>query len=80
MSELKEKKELTRREKDVYNFVVSFRNEKNFSPSMRIIAQGVGVYSVSTISFHVHKIVEKGWFQPYDGTPHSIVPITNTLL
>jgi len=75
---LKERIELTKREKAVYNFVVSFRNEKHFSPSMRMIAEGVGLYSASTVSFHVHKIVDKGWFLPYDGTPNSIVPVTNT--
>lgn len=75
---MKEKIELTKREKAVYNFVVLFRNEKHFSPSMRMIAEGVGLYSASTVSFHVHKIVEKGWFLPYDGTPYSLVPITST--
>lgn len=78
MHKLKERIELTKKEKVVYNFVVSFRNERRFSPSMRMIAEGVGLYSASTVSFHVHKIVDKGWFLPYDGTPNSLVPITNT--
>lgn len=70
--------ELTKREKDVYNFVVAFRNEKRFSPSMRKIADGVGLQSVSTVYTHIHRIVDKGWFLPYDGTPNSIVPVSNT--
>jgi len=73
---MKQKGTLTKREKDVYDFVVSFRNEKHFSPSMRRIAQGIGVYSVSTVAVHVHNIVDKGWFMPYDSTPNSIVPVT----
>lgn len=80
MYTLKGNVELTKREKDVYNFVVAFRNEKQFSPSLRKIAAGIGLYSVSTISAHVHKIAAKGWFLPYDGTPNSIVPISNTLI
>jgi len=70
--------ELTKREKDVYNFVVAFRNEKQVSPSLRKIAAGIGLCSVSTVSAHVHKIADKGWFLPYDGTHNSIVPVTNT--
>lgn len=72
--------ELTKREKDVYNFVVAFRREKQFSPSLRKIATGLGLYSVSTVSAHVHRIADKGWFLPYDGTPNSIVPISDTLV
>lgn len=75
---MKDKEAMTKREKDVYNFVVMFRNEKHFSPSMRKIAEGLGLNSPSTVSGHVHNIVDKGWFLPYDGTPNSIVPITNT--
>lgn len=40
---MKDKEAMTKREKDVYNFVVMFRNEKHFSPSMRKIAEGLGV-------------------------------------
>ena len=76
MYTLKGNVELTKREKDVYKF----RNEKQFSPSLRKIAAGIGLYSVSTVSAHVHKIAAKGWFLPYDGTPNSIVPISNTLI
>jgi len=75
---LKGNVELTKREKDVYNYVVAFRKEKQFSPSLRKIAAGIGLHSVSTVAAHVHKIADKGWFLPYDGTPHSIVPVTNT--
>ena len=78
MYTLKGNVELTKREKDVYNYVVAFRKEKHFSPSLRKIAAGIGLHSVSTVAAHVHKIADKGWFLPYDGTPYSIVPVTNT--
>ena len=78
MYTLKGNVELTKREKDVYNYVVAFRKEKHFSPSLRKIAAGIGLHSVSTVAARVHKIADKGWFLPYDGTPYSIVPVTNT--
>ena len=77
---LKEMIEMTKRERDVYKYVVLFRNDKHISPSMRKIAEGIGIKSVSTVSVHVHNIIEKGWFLPYDGTHNSIVPITNRTL
>ena len=69
MYTLKGNVELTKREKDVYNYVVAFRKEKHFSPSLRKIAAGIGMQSVSTVAAHVHKLADKGWFLPYDGTP-----------
>ena len=78
MYTLKGNVELTKREKDVYNYVVAFRKEKHFSPSLRKIAAGIGLLSVSTVAAHVQKIADTGWFLPYDGTPYSIVPVTNT--
>ena len=80
MRKLGNKAAITKREKDIYNFVVEYRNEKHFSPSMRVIAAGVGLFSVSTVCVHIHKIAEKGWFYPYDGTPGSIVPTTQSTI
>lgn len=66
--------ELTKREQEVFDYVVQFRKNKRFSPSMRQIALGVGLASVSTVHHHVHSITQKGWFLPYTGAPGSIIP------
>lgn len=52
---------MTKREQDIYRFILEYRKEKRFSPSMRDIAAGVGLYSVSTVHVHVHKLMDKGW-------------------
>lgn len=65
---------MTKRERVIYDFVVRYREEMHFSPSMRVIAAGVGLYSVSTVHKHVHALAEKGWLMPYEGKLHSIIP------
>lgn len=73
---MQEKIKLTGRERVIFEFIVLFRKEKHFSPSMRQIAKGVGLSSASTVFGHIHSIEQKGWLLPYDGTPGSIIPAT----
>ena len=40
-------KRMTRREQAVYDYVLLFRAKMRFSPSMREIAEGIGLNSVS---------------------------------
>lgn len=77
---MQQREQLTQREKQIYNFIVEFRRQKHFSPSMRKIANGIGLNSVSTISVHVHKMVKKGWFLPYDGSHNAIIPISDSII
>lgn len=65
---------MTRKEQVIYDFVILYREKMHFSPSMREIADGVGLYSVSTVHKHVHSLVDKGWFLPYDGKNRTILP------
>jgi repressor LexA len=65
---------MTRKEQVIYDFVVLYRAKMHFSPSMREIAEGVGLYSVSTVHKHVHSLVGKGWFLPYAGKNRTILP------
>lgn len=68
-----DKVELTKREKDVYRYIVDFRDQNLCSPSMREIASGLGLYSASTIHEHVHNMIDKGWLMPL-GKNHVIIP------
>ena len=69
-----EKTEMTKREHDVYNYILEYRKEKRFSPSMREIAEGLGLHYVSTIHVHVHNLVDKGWLLPCEQLNRTIVP------
>lgn len=65
---------ITKREQDVYNYIVRYRREMHFSPSMRDIMTGIGLHSVSTVHRHVHSLIEKEWLLPCNGKTRSIVP------
>ena len=67
-------KRMTRREQAVYDYVLLFRAKMRFSPSMREIAEGIGLNSVSTVHKHGHSLVNKGWFLPYIGKNRTILP------
>lgn len=66
---------LTNKEQEVYAFILDFRRDMRFSPSMREIASGVGLYSVSTVHKHVHHLIDKGWLLPVDGGNRKLVPV-----
>ena len=41
--------EMTKREQDVYKFILEYRKEKRFSPSMREIADGIALHSARRV-------------------------------
>jgi len=51
--------ELTEREKEVLDFIVEYRKEKGYSPSMREIAQGCYIGSLNGVSYFVNQLVIK---------------------
>lgn len=51
---------LTRRQKDVFDFISAFEKEHGIAPSMREIAAGVQLASPSTAHKHVQALREKG--------------------
>lgn len=70
-----EKIQMTKRENDVYHYIVKYRKEKRFSPSMREIAEGIGLHSASTVHVHVHNLMDKGWLQPVERMNRTILPV-----
>lgn len=69
-----EKQTLTRKEQEVYSFILEYRRDMRFTPSMREIADGMGLNSVSTVHRHVHSLIDKGWLLPYVASGRSAVP------
>ena len=52
-------KELTNREKEVLDFIISFRSEHNYSPSFREICVGCYLGSLSSAKYYVNQLVIK---------------------
>ncbi|RMG45203.1 MAG: repressor LexA [Acidobacteria bacterium] len=51
---------LTRRQKQIYDFVRSFIEERGYSPSLEEIGRHFGLSSVATVHKHVTNLVRKG--------------------
>jgi repressor LexA len=50
---------LTRRQKDVVDFVSSFINDRGYSPSFEEIAEGLGLASLATVHKHIQALEAK---------------------
>ncbi len=73
-------KNMTKREQVIYDYVLLYRAEMHISPSMREIAEGVGLYSASTVHKHVHSLMDKGWLIPFEGKNRAIIPCEDVLV
>lgn len=51
---------LTRRQRQVFDFIRDFIREHNYSPSLEEIAKGLGLSSLATVHKHLGNLAEKG--------------------
>lgn len=57
---------LTRRQKDTYEFIIRFALENNVLPSVREIAKGLGISSISSVHYHMKGLINAGYIEPYE--------------
>jgi len=53
---------LSRRQEEILEFVASFKEENDYSPSLREIAEAFELSSVATVHQHVSALEKKGYF------------------
>lgn len=64
---------LTKRQKEILNFIERFIQKKGYTPSYREIAKGLGLASPSTVCQHIKALCEKGVINTGDdGSARSI--------
>lgn len=51
---------LTRRQREVFEFIRSFINDNGYSPSLEEVARGLGLSSLATVHKHLTNLAEKG--------------------
>jgi repressor LexA len=51
---------ITRRQKEMYDFISSFVDRNGYSPSFEEIAEGLGLSSLATVHKHITNLEEKG--------------------
>src|SRR6266571_2836976 len=52
---------LTRRQKQVLDFLVDFINKRGYSPSFEEIGKGMGLSSLATVHKHLQTLAKKGF-------------------
>ena len=57
---------MSKRRKQIYDFIAVYIEENRFSPSMREITEGVGLQSASTVKSHLDRMQREGYidFEP----------------
>ena len=66
---------LTRRQREVYEFIRGFVAEKGYSPSLEEIAANFGLSSVATVHKHVQHLVEKRLLRKAWNRSRSVEPV-----
>ncbi len=63
---------LTRKQQEIYDYILSFTNEHGYPPSVREIGAGVGLKSPSTVHFHMKGLEEAGVIVKAEGKTRAI--------
>ena len=66
---------LTRRQREIYDFVCAFIAEHGYSPSLEEIGARFELASVATVHKHVAQLVAKGWLRKAWNRSRSLEPV-----
>lgn len=60
------------RKKQIIQFINDFRQQNTYAPTVREIADGVNLSSISTVQRHLTGLVEKGYIEMEQFKPRTI--------
>lgn len=63
---------LTKKQREVYNYIREYTESHSFPPSVREIGKGLGVSSPATVHGHINALIEKGLLERNDGRSRAI--------
>jgi len=66
---------LTRRQREIYDFIREYVASRGYSPSLEEIGANFGLSSVATVHKHVQHLVEKGWLRKAWNRSRSVEPV-----
>jgi repressor LexA len=69
---------LTRRQREIYDFIRGFVAEQGYSPSLEEIGAHFGLSSVATVHKHVSHLVEKGFLKKAWNRSRSVEPVEDS--
>jgi repressor LexA len=67
-------KEMSRRQKEVYDFIKDYHTQQGISPSVNDIAEGLGL-AHTTITIYVDVLKKKGFVKNLVGIPRSLTVV-----
>ena len=65
----------TKKQREVYDYIVSFRESKGYSPSFREISAHMGFAAPVGAMCHLHALRKKGWITWEEQCSRTIMPI-----
>lgn len=65
-------KTLTKKQKEVLDFIKKFMSKKGYSPTLDEIRDGLNLSAVSTVHQHIETLVEKGYLQKSENYSRAI--------
>jgi repressor LexA len=68
-------KQLTPKQQKIYDYILEFSEQHGYPPSVREIAQAVGLKSPSTVHFHMKALEEAGVITKSAGKTRAITPV-----
>lgn len=71
-------KALTKRQREVVDFISRFYQERGYAPSLEEIARAIKVSAVSTIHKHISLIQKKGYLQRVSSQSRGVTPLNHT--
>lgn len=72
-------KELTKKQQQIYDYIISFTDEHGYPPSVREIGEYVGLKSPSTVHFHLKGLQSAGLITQAAGKTRAISINSNNL-
>ena len=63
---------LTKKQKQIVDFITDFLKQNNYSPTYREIMTGLGLSSVSAVAEHIDNLVAKGVLRKTPGSARSL--------
>ena len=63
---------LTRREKEVYDYICATIEQNGYSPSVRDIRDNLGIKSTSTVHSYISRLEEKGYINKAEGKSRTL--------
>ena len=66
---------LTKRQREIYDYICEFVDDRGYSPSLEEIGEHFGLASVATVHKHVHHLVDKGLLRKAWNRSRSLEPV-----